>query len=167
VSKKSAIYGTGPPTTKATVKSSSVGTGLHSSDILVLVPSLKRAHRVEYYKRFYPIWYIQLPAYEGRHRRRSRSKFIPQQSTILYFPRMQRMEAASCPLFDKQCGWLSEGYERHPPPYHVAMTRSSSRLTLLHGHRAPPLPCIKEMFVEVLSRIISMYPTTPRWRTTR
>jgi hypothetical protein len=37
------------------------------------------------------------------------------------------------------------------PPYHVAMTRSSSRLTLSHGHRAPPLPCIKEMFVEVLS----------------
>jgi hypothetical protein len=64
--------------------------GFTPSDILVLVPSLKTAHRVEYYKRFYPIWYIQLPAYEGRHRRRSRSKFIPQQSTILYFPRMQR-----------------------------------------------------------------------------
>jgi hypothetical protein len=77
------------------------------------------------------IWYIQLPAYEGRHRRRSRSKFIPQQSTIL-FPRIQGMAACVLVLcFDKQCGWLS-GAKRHPP-YHVAMTRSSSRLTLLRS----------------------------------
>lgn len=61
---------------------------------------------------------------------------------------------ATCVLvlcFDKQCGWLSEGYDDViSPPYHVAMTRSTTRLTVLHGHRAPALPCIKEMFVNEL-----------------
>jgi hypothetical protein len=56
---------------------------------------------------------------------------------------------ADCVLvlcFDKQCGWLSNGYtEDVAPPYHVAMTRCKSKLTLLHGHKSPPLKSVERM----------------------
>jgi hypothetical protein len=46
--------------------------------------------------------------------------------------------------FDKQCGWLSNGYtEDVAPPYHVAMT--VNQIDVLHGHKSPPLKSVERM----------------------
>jgi hypothetical protein len=119
--------------------------------------SERRAHRVEYYKRFYPIWYIQLPAYEDDTEGGLDRNLYLNKVRFCTFHACKDGSVRLVLCFDKQCGWLSEGYERHPPPYHVAMTRSSSRLTL---------PTVTELHLYHVSRrcswrssrIISMYP---------
>jgi hypothetical protein len=125
--------------------------GFTPSDILVLVPSLKTSAPSRVLQGLLSGSGISSyqPMRDDTEGGLDRNLYL-NKVRFCTFHACKGMEAA-CVLvlcFDKQCGWLSEGYENvTPPPYHVAMTRSSSRLTLLHGHRAPPLPCIKEMFV--------------------
>jgi hypothetical protein len=62
-------------------------------------------------------------------------------------------------------GWLSNGYtEDVAPPYHVAMTRCKSKLTLLHGHKSPPLKSVERMISsDTLTTYIWRVREVERW----
>jgi hypothetical protein len=68
---------------------------------------------------------IQLSTHEGRYGRGINANLYINKVRFCTFHACKGMEA-DCVLvlcFDKQCGWLSNGYtEDVAPPYHVAMT---------------------------------------------
>jgi hypothetical protein len=103
---KSAIYGTGPRQRRLPSNHRLVEQGFTPSDILVLVPSLKTAHRVEITSASIRSGISSYqPMRDDTEGGLDRNLYL--NSTILYFPRMQGWKRRPGPLF-RQTMWLAQ-----------------------------------------------------------
>jgi superfamily I DNA and RNA helicase len=117
--------------------------GYEYEDILVLVPSLKKAPwPLSNYNTFWDV---------KRYLRINQILTIRSQAMIhlkgkIVSARIHACKGLESPCvlaisFDSAAKWLHNGYDDFDlaPPYHVAMTRCKERLTLLQHHESPDL----------------------------